>query len=286
MKAVICTPVCPLSVRPGYDCPLADEALFGMAVEVLEPSAPGWVRVRAPYRYEGYAPLACLVTGEEEVKQWADRPKWVVCHSSFCDVMPRPDIRSRPRLTLPLGALVAPVGEAVEGWRRVALPGGEEGYVRSSALAPMPPDPATVAEADLRARLAQTALAYRGAPYRWGGKTPQGIDCSGLVSMAYLLNGITIYRDARLEPGFDLVEIPKEELDVGDALFFPGHVALYLGGGQYVHATGRAGSDGVVINSLQKDAPAYRPDLAQSLAAIGSYKGFHRRDLTPCQGLC
>lgn len=277
MKAVVCTPTCPLSARPGYDQSLTDEALFGMTVEVLERSEPGWARVHTPYRYEGYAPLACLVTGEEDVKQWTDQPKRVVRHQHFCDVMPRPDIRSRPRHTLPLGALVAPAGEAAEGWQRLALPGGGEGYVRSGVLAPLPPDPATLAEEELRARLAQAALAYRGAPYRWGGKTPQGIDCSGLVSMAYLLNGITIYRDARLEPGFDLVEIPREEMDVGDALFFPGHVALYLGGGRYVHATGRAGSDGVVINSLQKDAPDYRPDLAQSITAIGSYRGFHER---------
>lgn len=277
MKAAICTPVCPLSARPGHDCPLADEALFGMAVEALELSVPGWARVRAPYRYEGYAPLACLVTGEEDVKQWADQPKWVVRHRSFCDVMPRPDIRSRPRLTLPLGALVAPVGEEAEGWRRVALPGGREGYVRSSVLAPPPPDPAALAEADLRARLVQTALAYRGTPYRWGGKTPRGIDCSGLVFMAYWLSGITVYRDAALRPGFDLVEIPKEEMDVGDALFFPGHVALYLGDGRYIHATGRAGSDGVCINSLWEDDPAYRPDLAQTLTQVGSWKGFHVR---------
>lgn len=280
MKAVVCAPACPLSARPGPGQTLADEALFGMVLEVLEVCGPGWGRVRTPYRYEGYAPLACLVTGEENVRQWADQPKRVVRHKNSCDVMCVPSVRARPWLTLPLGALVATVGEAAQGWQKVALPGGGEGYVRASALASVPPAPAGLAETDLRSRLAEAAMAYRGTQYRWGGKTPQGIDCSGMVSMAYLLNGITIYRDAELRPGFDLVEISREEADVGDLLFFPGHVALYLGAGRYVHATGQAGSDGVWVNSLQEDAPNYRPDLAQTLTRVGSYKGFHGCSLT------
>lgn len=277
MKAVVNVPVCSLLSQPRRDSPLADEALFGMVLEVLDTPEPGWGRVRTPYRYEGYAPLARLALGEGPAKQWADLPKGVVRHKSACDVMDAPTWQARPRLTLPLGALVAPVGETEEGWQRVALPGGEKGYVRSGILGPVSPDPGGLLETELRARLVAAAMAYWGTQYRWGGKTPQGIDCSGLASMAYLLNGITIYRDARLEPGFDLVEIPREEMGVGDLLFFPGHVAMYLGRGRYLHATGRAGSDGVVVNSLRAGDPDYRPDLAQTLTQVGSYTGFHRR---------
>ena len=69
---------------------------------------------------------------------------------------------------------------------------------------------------------------YLGAQYRWGGKTPLGIDCSGIVSMAYLLNGVTIYRAAAIKSGFALHEISLEAAKPGDLLFFPGHVAMYL----------------------------------------------------------
>ena len=51
---------------------------------------------------------------------------------------------------------------------------------------------------------------------------------------------------------------------------FPGHVALYLGEGRYIHSTGAAVSGGVVINSLEPEDPLYRDDLVKSLYAVGS----------------
>ena len=124
--------------------------------------------------------------------------------------------------------------------------------------------------AALRRRVADAALAYLGVQYRWGGKSSLGLDCSGLTFMAWFANGVLLYRDAQIVPGFPVREIPRETMDVADLLFFPGHVALYLGGGRYLHSTARAGSSGVVINSLDPLAPDYRSDLAQSLTAVGS----------------
>lgn len=274
MKAVVSAPVCPLWTGPDRDRPLADEALSGMALEVLETPAPGWARVRTEYRYEGYAPLDCLVLGER-AETWAARPKKTVRWKTAADVLARPSFQAPRLLTLPLGAAVAAAEEG-DGWQAVALADGTAGYVRAGALAGPPEPPEGLPEKVLRRRLVEAALAYRGSQYRWGGKTPLGLDCSGLVFMAYWLNGVTVYRDARLAPGFALVEIDPGERKPGDALFFPGHAALYLGGGRYLHATGRAGGDGVAVNSLDPRAPDYRADLARSLTQVGSYVGFHR----------
>lgn len=276
MKAVVNAPVCPLTARPEADSPLADEALHGMVMEVLEEPVPGWVRARTPYGYEGYARKDCLILDAERVERWDRLPKKIVRHKNAADVMSRPDIRARSRRTLPLGAAVAVVGESRDGWTEVELADGSKGYIRAGLLSDLPPDPGSLPEEVLRRRVVDAALAYRGSPYRWGGKTPVGVDCSGLVSMAYLLNGVTIYRDAELRPGFELVEIEKERMAPGDLLFFPGHVAMYLGEGRYLHATGRAGDDGVAVNSLNPGDPDYREDLAKSLAQVGSYQGFHR----------
>lgn len=280
-KAIVNVPVCPLMARPGPDCERVDEALLGMVVEVLEQTTAAYWHVRAPYRYEGYAPCHCL--GTQNVEDWEKKPKMVVRHKHFADVQQSPAFQSWPLLGAPMGAILA-VGEekgtAQPGWMAVELPSTCRGWVRESWLDDFHAAPPDVGEETLRARLTATALAYQGAPYRWGGKTPMGIDCSGLVSMAYLLNGITVCRDARLEPGFDLVDIPLAEIKPGDALFFPGHVALYLGDDRYVHATGKAGSDGVTINSLNPAAPDYRPDLAGSVTAVGSYRGFY-----PCRDM-
>lgn len=268
MNAVVNAPVCPLMTQPRPDCELADEALFGMTVDVLEQAAPEYWRVRTHYRYEGYAPVRCLLPDAGE--DWARLQKKVVLHKNICDVMAGPKVQSWPLATLPRGALVSPVGEPEDGWQEAVLPDGRRGYVRAGWLGEYLERPLELPEDALRRRLVDTAMLYQGTAYRWGGKTPYGIDCSGLVSMAYLLCGIIIYRDAHIKEGFPLREIPRENMRPADLLFFPGHVAMYMGGGRYCHSTGRAGDDGFAVNSLDPAAPDYRADLPEKLYAVGS----------------
>ena len=242
MRAVVTAPICPLMSGPSCRCGRADEALGGMIVEVLEDTGTAWKLVRTHYGYTGYAPEECLLFGEETAARWAFREKKVVLRGT-CDVLAFPDVAAWPAASLVRGDIVAPSGEEREGWQRVLLPGGQEGYLRSSVLGQLHTAPVHKDEAAMRAALVDAALAYRGVSYRWGGKTPMGIDCSGLCSMAYLLCGVIIW---------------------------PGHVAMYLGDGRYIHATARAGDDGVVINSLHPGRAGYRADLAGSLTAVGS----------------
>ena len=121
-----------------------------------------------------------------------------------------------------------------------------------------------------RAAVCEQAKKYMGTEYRWGGKSGRGIDCSGLVSSAYMQCGVLIYRDAKIIEGWPMHEVAFENKKPGDALFFPGHVALYLGEGRYIHSTGAAASGGVVINSLEPSDPLYREDLVKCLYAVGS----------------
>ncbi len=276
MRAVVNAPICPLMTQPRHDCSLADEALYGMVVEVLEKTNADYWKVRTHYRYEGYAPVSALLTDPALVSAWeALKPCYTPWSKNFIDVMAQPEYQSRPLITLPRGAMIA-CGGYEDGWTRVTLADGREGYARSSwvTVCEFNPD---FSEDELRQRLCDTALLYTHTPYRWGGKSPLGIDCSGLVSMTYLLNGIVIWRDAELKEGFPLREISRGEAKKGDLLFFPGHVAMYLGDGLYLHATGKADSDGVCLNSLVPTkgsglckAP-YREDLDKELTAVGTY---------------
>ena len=278
MKAIVNSPICPLMSQPRHDCELADEALFGMVLEVLEQTTPDYWKVRTHYRYEGYVPVNCLVIGDQAAQEWAALPKKVVLHKNTCDVMTTPKVQSWPIVTLPMGAVVAvtappetdPKTGKPTGWQLVSLPGGAEGYVRSSWLDTYYEKPIDLPEEELRQRLVDTAMLFARTHYRWGGKTPLGVDCSGLVSMSYLLNGIVIYRDASIKEGFPIHAIDFQDAKAGDLLFFPGHVAMYMGNQRYIHSTGKAGSDGVVINSLDPNAPDYRADLPEIMNGVGS----------------
>lgn len=270
MKALVCVPVCPLMSRPAKQSGRADEVLHGMAVELLEDTRTGWYLVRTHYGYTGYAPAEGLLFGDSSLARWTALPKRVVTRG-ICDVLAAPAVESWCVETLVRGCLAAPLGEPDEkGWQRVALCDGREGYTKSGFLGPYHVRPARSGEADMRAAVLEAALAYRGTHYRWGGKTPMGIDCSGLCSMAYLLCGVLLWRDAQIKEGYPLHEIPLEAVKPADLLFFPGHVAMYLGKGRYLHSTAFPGSDGVTVNSLRPEHADFRADLADRIAAVGS----------------
>jgi len=100
--------------------------------------------------------------------------------------------------------------------------------------APVPaPDP-------LRLQVVFTAMQMVGIPYRWGGATPAGFDCSGLVQYTYANAGLKLPRTAA-EQLAAARPISLDQAAPGDLLFFQdggrtSHVAIYLGDGRFIHA--------------------------------------------------
>lgn len=273
--AVVRTAVCPLFKAPQRDAERVDEALYGMTVETLE-QQKDFVRVLTPYRYSGYAPCEALEMHEAAAREWKLEARCRVA-APFLDILAAPQVRAPVLLTLPRGSLLRAQGEPDSAfWQAVCLADGRRGFVRALRLAPMPEPPdlravrGTSREEALRRRVCSTALSYAGASYRWGGKTPLGIDCSGLASLSYWLNGVTIYRDASPAEGFPVRVLPFAQARLGDLLYFPGHMAVYLGGLRFVHATAHPCAEGVTVASFDPAAPEYRADLRDTLLYAGT----------------
>lgn len=270
MKAIVNVAVCPMYSAPGRNNTLEDEVLYGMVVEILEEIEPGWLKIRTHYRYEGIVSADDLIIDEETAENWEKLPKLVVRNKNCCDVLSIPKVQGWHLQNLTRGAVISPVGEREGGYQKVQLADGREGYVMAGILDTYYTEPSSADEETLRQQLVDAAMLYQGTHYRWGGKSPLGIDCSGLCSVAYMLCGVLIYRDAKIMEGFPMHEIPLEQIKPGDLLFWPGHVGMYIGGDRYCHSTAKAGSDGFVINSLNPEHPDFRADLKEKITQVGS----------------
>ena len=149
-----------------------------------------------------------------------------------CGVEAAP-LRAEPRddaeqVTVALRGDLLEVGESRDGWARVTTSYGYPGWVREDVLCGDEP--------------LSLARSFLGTPYEWGGLTAAGIDCSGLVHIAYRLAGRQVPRDSWQQ---EEAGTPVEAPEPGDLVTYGGdradHIAFWLGEGQILHATARDG---------------------------------------------
>lgn len=287
---------------------IGDEGLYGQSCQVVGDDGGPMVQVRTFYGYPGYVRREELrFVTETELRAYLAAPCAMAARAA--DLLESPQVAGVPLLTVGRGARLRlaplPAEEKPAGWTRVLLADGRAAWVWDTSLEPLrweedavfaqreglPFDDALAealgveagqlaaralarwhggSEEAFRRAVCQTARKYLGVQYRWGGKAWDGLDCSGLVSDVYMQNGVLIYRNARIEPGWPVRAIPRAAMQPGDALYFPGHIALYLGEQLYIHSTGAAASGGVVLNSLDPASPLYRADLDEKLTAVGT----------------
>ena len=122
------------------------------------------------------------------------------------------------------------VGERRDGWARVTTGYGYPGWIKEAELCG--DDPLSVART------------FLGAPYEWGGLSGRGLDCSGLVHLAYRLAGRTVPRDAWQQEAAGAA-VPAGEERAGDLASYgqgrADHIAFWTGDGKILHSTGRGG---------------------------------------------
>jgi gamma-D-glutamyl-L-lysine dipeptidyl-peptidase len=190
-------------------------------------------------------------------------PELRSCGVEIAPIHADPDVASE-QVTQALRGEPLRVDERREDWARVTTAYDYPGWIAAEALAdeavegwlPSPREGDPVEE----------ARAYLGAPYLWGGMSERGIDCSGLVHMAWRGLGHLVPRDAHEQED---AGVPVPEPEYGDLAFYGAqsttHVAFWLGGGRILHA---AGGRGVVEEAEPASLQAIRRGFARLRPSI------------------
>lgn len=138
---------------------------------------------------------------------------------------------------------------------------------QAPAPPPTPPDAAPPSRAELERRaVVRAAESLVGAPYRYGGRSPKGFDCSGLVQYSFARAGI--HGLPRKAEDLERAAVPVDlaQIRPGDLLFFrlgrkrTSHVAIYVGGRSFVHAPSR----GKRVERVDFDHVYWGPRLARA----------------------
>ncbi len=216
--------VVPLLAAPDIDAKQVSQIRYGEFLDVFEDKDGfAWAQNRAD-RYVGYLPSEGTLS--EEI---ADLSSRVSVLRTF--VYPEPDVKAPPSDELTLGSYVR-TGKVEKNFCRLA----SGGFVFAKHVAPT----AETIDPDY----VFTAGRMLGAPYLWGGRTPKGLDCSGLVQLSLEIAGIEASRDSDQQAEAFGKPLSRHWRDMawnrGDIVFFEGHVGIMTGPTHMIHANAHA----------------------------------------------
>lgn len=267
-----------LRLQPDYESPLETQELMGTVVEIVGESGY-WREIISPQPYKAWCTDQGLVEmSTEELKAYEAAPK-VIFNDLYGHIYIRPSDKAETLCDLVGGNILRFVGKKGK-WTQVMLPSGKTGYVQSKSLkkhegfrsiAMGEGSAESISPETTEAIIAQ-AEKLLGVPYLWGGMSAKGVDCSGLVRISHIMNGILLPRNAsqQIKCG---ERVPLDQLQRGDLVYFgtPAtddkpvrvtHVGIYLGNNKIIHSSHR-----VRINSLIPGDPDYYENAHRLIAA-------------------
>ncbi len=278
-----------MRIAPDYESALETQELMGTVVEIVGEKGY-WREIISPQPYQAWCTEKGIVEmSEKEIEAYKAAPKCIFT-GLYGHVYENPSEKAATICDLIGGDVMRIAGQAgndgkkgrsLKGkWRQIMLPSGRVGWVKSSqikehesfrSIAKGEGNSESISDG-LMERIIAQAFKLKGVPYLWGGMTPKGVDCSGLVRWSYLMNGILLPRNAsQMVHCGD--EVSLDALQRGDLVFFgtPAtsekprrvtHVGIYIGDGRIIHS-----SHMVRVNSLDSSEPDYYENAHRLIAA-------------------
>jgi cell wall-associated NlpC family hydrolase len=208
-------PIADLRRVPSPAAALDTQALYGERVTIYEMTDEGWAWGQlAIDGYVGWLAANALTKPSPAPTHTVIVPRTLA--------FPAADIKQPPLAAPPMGAAVAVVSQderfavTANGW-----------HIPAMHVAPL---------GSAYGDFVSVAEMFLGTPYLWGGKSTLGIDCSGLVQIALQAAGRACPRDSDMQEAALGDAIAVEDLQRGDLLFWPGHVAIACASDAIVHA--------------------------------------------------
>ncbi len=295
-----------LRQKPDYESALETQELMGTVVEIVGEEGY-WREIVTPQPYRAWATDQGLVEmTAEELAAYEAAPK-VMFVGLYGHVFSERSSKSATICDLVGGNLLRVIKKKGR-WTEVMLPSGKTGFVPSKELkahegfvsiAKGEGSAESIGNETTEAMIA-SAMKLLGSPYLWGGMSAKGVDCSGLVRISYIMNGILLPRNASQQIFCgDRIEMPVDvkfweeterdntrsfklemlartyNLQRGDLVFFGtpaaetganpriSHVGIYLGDFKIIHSSHR-----VRINSLIPGEPDYYENSHRLLGAV------------------
>ena len=267
-----------MRAEPDYESALETQELMGTVVAIVGEEGY-WRQIVSPQPYVAWCTEKGIVEiSDEELAEYQNAPKRLFT-GLYGHIYEAP-FNDSPTICDLVGGDIMRFVEEDGDWTKVKTPSGKEGWVPTAQLRvhdgfyeiPMNNGFSGCISEELMENIIATAYKLKGVPYLWGGMTPKGVDCSGLVRWSYLMNGVFLPRNAS-EMVTCGVEVPLHELKRGDLLFFGTlnssdytmkvtHVGIYVGDDYMIHS-----SHVVRVNSITPDKDDYYENAHKLIAA-------------------
>lgn len=287
--AVVETSTCYMRIAPDYESALETQELMGTVVEIVGESGY-WREIVSPQPYKAWATEKTLVEmTAEEIKEYEAAPKYMFTEL-YGHVYMEPSEKSQTLCDLVGGDVMRMALKngkaAIKGkWAMVMLPSGKTGWVPKTAVKTlgertnirMGDGADNMISIEKMEAIIASAHQLLGVPYLWGGMSAKGVDCSGMVRISAIMNGVLLPRNASqmIKCG---IPVQLDQLQRGDLVFFgtPAteekprrvtHVGIYLGDNRIIHS-----SHMVRINSLNPEDADYYENAHRLIAACRLFK--------------